>query len=151
MTRRQYNQKNGKIWDEDPDHPGHNLFDLLPSGKCFRSIMLWTTRTKNSSYPRALWEMITAKNKYHPWLLVFMLSVKLSLYVIYAFGGWDFKNTESFWDFLIIIIIVKLCYYCTLFYNFCFVLFVFCKKKPSHLEIQLLKWMLHKQHHDSEL
>ncbi|KAI4896265.1 hypothetical protein NFI96_020618, partial [Prochilodus magdalenae] len=40
---------------KDPSHPGHHLFDLLPSGKRFRSIMSRTNRLRNRSYPRAVW------------------------------------------------------------------------------------------------
>ncbi len=41
---------------KDPFHPGH-LFELLPSGKCFRSIKSRTNRLKNSFYPSTIREL----------------------------------------------------------------------------------------------
>ncbi|XP_029922302.1 NLR family CARD domain-containing protein 3-like [Myripristis murdjan] len=38
---------------KDTFHPGHNLFELLPSGRRYRSIKARTNRLKNSSYPTA--------------------------------------------------------------------------------------------------
>ena len=38
----------------DPSHPGHHLFELLPSGRPFRTIKAKTNRLKNSFYPRAV-------------------------------------------------------------------------------------------------
>ncbi len=38
----------------DPSHPGHHLFELLPSGRHFRTIKAKTNRLKNSFYPRAV-------------------------------------------------------------------------------------------------
>ncbi len=34
----------------DPSHPGHNLFALLPSGRCYRSLFTRTSRHKNSFF-----------------------------------------------------------------------------------------------------
>jgi len=47
---------------KDPFHPGHHLFDLLPSGRRFRSIKSRTNRLTNSFYPRAIRELNTAKH-----------------------------------------------------------------------------------------
>uniref|UniRef100_A0A669CKQ3 Reverse transcriptase domain-containing protein n=1 Tax=Oreochromis niloticus TaxID=8128 RepID=A0A669CKQ3_ORENI len=38
----------------DPSHPGHSLFDLLPSGRRLRSIRTRTSRHKNSFFPSAV-------------------------------------------------------------------------------------------------
>uniref|UniRef100_A0A3B1J4C9 Reverse transcriptase domain-containing protein n=1 Tax=Astyanax mexicanus TaxID=7994 RepID=A0A3B1J4C9_ASTMX len=38
----------------DPTHPSHKLFSLLPSGRRYRSIRSSTTRFCNSSYPQAI-------------------------------------------------------------------------------------------------
>ena len=38
----------------DSSHPGHNLFELLPSGRRYRAIRSKTNRLKNSFYPRAV-------------------------------------------------------------------------------------------------
>lgn len=35
----------------DPSHPGHRLFDLLPSGRRYRSLQTRTTRHRNSFFP----------------------------------------------------------------------------------------------------
>ncbi len=39
---------------KDSYHPAHNLFELLPSGKRYRSIKTRTTRFMNSFYPKAM-------------------------------------------------------------------------------------------------
>lgn len=39
---------------KDPSHPGNYLFELLPSGRQFRSIKSRTNRLKDSFYPRAM-------------------------------------------------------------------------------------------------
>ena len=38
----------------DPQHPAYHLFQLMPSGKRYRSIRARTTRFKNSFYPQAV-------------------------------------------------------------------------------------------------
>uniref|UniRef100_A0A670JPL4 Reverse transcriptase domain-containing protein n=1 Tax=Podarcis muralis TaxID=64176 RepID=A0A670JPL4_PODMU len=38
----------------DPTHPAHNFFELLPSGRRYRTMKTRTTRLLNSFYPRAL-------------------------------------------------------------------------------------------------
>ena len=38
----------------DSSHPGHNLFELLPSGRRYRAIRSKTNRLKNCFYPRAV-------------------------------------------------------------------------------------------------
>ncbi len=44
---------------KDPFHPGHHLFELLPSGKRFRSIKSRTNRLKNRFYPSTIRELNT--------------------------------------------------------------------------------------------
>ncbi|KAK3528547.1 hypothetical protein QTP70_002798 [Hemibagrus guttatus] len=39
---------------DDPTHPSHTLFTLLPSGKRYRSIRALTTRLCNSFFPQAI-------------------------------------------------------------------------------------------------
>ena len=39
---------------KDSSHPGHKLFELLPSGKRFRSLKTRTNRLQNSFYPTAI-------------------------------------------------------------------------------------------------
>ncbi|KAK3558743.1 hypothetical protein QTP86_028030 [Hemibagrus guttatus] len=39
----------------DPSHPGHILFDLLPSGRRYRAANTRTARHKNSFFPRAIY------------------------------------------------------------------------------------------------
>jgi hypothetical protein len=39
---------------EDPSHPAHELFELLPSGRRYRSIKTRTNRFKNSLFPSAI-------------------------------------------------------------------------------------------------
>ncbi len=43
---------------KDPTHPSHNLFQLLPSGRRYRSIKARSVRLLNSFSPR-LWELLT--------------------------------------------------------------------------------------------
>ncbi|KAJ8375448.1 hypothetical protein SKAU_G00060280 [Synaphobranchus kaupii] len=43
----------------DPSHPGHNLFQLLPSGRRYRALYAKTTRHKNSFFPQAVTLMNT--------------------------------------------------------------------------------------------
>ena len=48
----------------DPSHPGHNLFQLLPSGRRYRSLHTKTTWHRNSFFPLAVtlmnsWQIIT--------------------------------------------------------------------------------------------
>src|SRR4029434_507697 len=38
----------------DPSHPGHKLFNLLPSGRRYRSLFAKTSRHKNSFFPLAV-------------------------------------------------------------------------------------------------
>ncbi len=38
---------------KDSNHPGNRLFILLPSGKCFRSMMAKTERLRRSFFPQA--------------------------------------------------------------------------------------------------
>ncbi|KAI2650804.1 putative RNA-directed DNA polymerase from transposon BS [Labeo rohita] len=45
---------------QDPSHPGHNLFALLPSGRRYRSLNTKTSRHKNSFFPNA----ISSLNRY---------------------------------------------------------------------------------------
>ncbi|XP_008301756.1 homeodomain-interacting protein kinase 1-like, partial [Stegastes partitus] len=37
----------------DPSHPGHHLFDLLPSGRRFRSLSTRTSQNRSSFFPQA--------------------------------------------------------------------------------------------------
>ncbi len=39
---------------KDPYHPAYNLFELLPSGKRYRSAKTHTTRFMHSFYPKAI-------------------------------------------------------------------------------------------------
>ena len=39
---------------KDSSHPGHHLFDLLPSGRRYRSLRQRTSRFGDSFYPRAV-------------------------------------------------------------------------------------------------
>ncbi|KAK3570810.1 hypothetical protein QTP86_027632, partial [Hemibagrus guttatus] len=39
----------------DPSHPGHVLFDLLPSGRCYRAATTRIARHKNSFFPQAIY------------------------------------------------------------------------------------------------
>ncbi|KAF7643578.1 hypothetical protein LDENG_00237040 [Lucifuga dentata] len=39
---------------KDCSHPGHHLFDLLPSGRCYRSLKSQTNRLKHSFFPTAI-------------------------------------------------------------------------------------------------
>ncbi len=43
----------------DPSHPAHFLFELLPSGRCYRALSTRTTRHRNSFFPQAIHLMIT--------------------------------------------------------------------------------------------
>ncbi len=48
----------GKI-TMDPSHPAHSLFELLPSGRCYRALSTRTTRHRNSFFPQAIHLMNT--------------------------------------------------------------------------------------------
>uniref|UniRef100_A0A3P9IGT3 Reverse transcriptase domain-containing protein n=1 Tax=Oryzias latipes TaxID=8090 RepID=A0A3P9IGT3_ORYLA len=48
---------------KDTSHPGHSLFELLPSGRRFRSIKTRTDRFKKSFYPVAITTLNAVKNK----------------------------------------------------------------------------------------
>ncbi|KAF7648432.1 hypothetical protein LDENG_00156930 [Lucifuga dentata] len=52
--------RKAKIILRDTSHPGHSLFELLPSGRCYRTLRARTNRLKNSFYARA----ITALNAF---------------------------------------------------------------------------------------
>ncbi len=43
----------------DPSHPAHSLFELLPSGQCYRALSTRTTRHRNSFFPQAIHLMNT--------------------------------------------------------------------------------------------
>ena len=45
---------------KDPSHPGHSLFELLPSGRRFRTLKTRTNRLKNSFYAKAITSLNTA-------------------------------------------------------------------------------------------
>uniref|UniRef100_A0A8C7XV90 Reverse transcriptase domain-containing protein n=1 Tax=Oryzias sinensis TaxID=183150 RepID=A0A8C7XV90_9TELE len=45
----------------DPSHPGHSLFELLPSDRRYRTIKTRTNRLKNSFYPRVIVALNAAK------------------------------------------------------------------------------------------
>ncbi|KAF7644409.1 hypothetical protein LDENG_00222340, partial [Lucifuga dentata] len=47
---------------KDPTHPGHSLFELLPSARRFRTLKLRTYRLKNSFYPKAINALNTSWN-----------------------------------------------------------------------------------------
>ena len=49
--------KKAKCILRDTSHPGHSLFELLPSGRRFRSIKTRTNRLKNSFYAAAITEL----------------------------------------------------------------------------------------------
>ncbi len=38
----------------DPSHPAHSLFELLPSGRCYRARSTRTTRHRNSCFPQSI-------------------------------------------------------------------------------------------------
>ncbi len=42
-----------------PSHPAHSLFELLPSGRCYRALSTRTTRHRNSFFPQAIHLMNT--------------------------------------------------------------------------------------------
>ena len=44
----------------DPTHPGHHHFQLLPSGRRYRTVQSHPTRQKNSFFPQAVKLMIMA-------------------------------------------------------------------------------------------
>ena len=46
----------------DSTHPGYHLFELLPSGRRFRTIKAKTDRLRNSFYPRAIIALNNAQN-----------------------------------------------------------------------------------------
>ncbi len=50
---------------EDPTHPSHSLFQLLPSGRRYRSIRARSARLLNSFFPR-LWEPWTHITSHAP-------------------------------------------------------------------------------------
>ncbi len=43
----------------DPSHPAHSLFELLPSGRCYRALSTRTTRHRNSFFPQEIHLMNT--------------------------------------------------------------------------------------------
>ncbi len=43
----------------DPSQPAHSLFELLPSGRCYRALSTRMTRHRNSFFPRAIHLMNT--------------------------------------------------------------------------------------------
>ena len=47
-------KKKASSISRDATHPGHCLFDLLPSGKRYRAIRTKTNRLRNSFFPRAV-------------------------------------------------------------------------------------------------
>ena len=49
---------------KDSSHPGHSLFELLPSGRRYRTLKTRTNRLKNSFYAKAITTLNTAT---HTW------------------------------------------------------------------------------------
>ncbi len=47
-------RKRAKKVTLDPSHPAHSLFELLPSGRRYRSLSTKTARHKNSLFPQAV-------------------------------------------------------------------------------------------------
>ncbi len=43
----------------DPSHLAHSIFELLPSGRCYRALSTRTTRHRNSFFPQAIHLMNT--------------------------------------------------------------------------------------------
>ena len=48
---------------KDTHHPGHSLFELLPSGRRYRSLNTRTNRLKHSFYPTAITTLNTGKTR----------------------------------------------------------------------------------------
>ncbi len=46
---------------KDPSHPGHSLFELLPSGRRYRVLKTLTNRLRNSFYAKAISVLNTVK------------------------------------------------------------------------------------------
>ncbi len=46
---------------KDPSHPGHSLFELLPSGRGYRVLKTRTNRLRNSFYAKAVSVLNTVK------------------------------------------------------------------------------------------
>ncbi|KAI2645561.1 RNA-directed DNA polymerase from mobile element jockey [Labeo rohita] len=53
-------KKAGKI-TLDPSHPAHSLFELLPSGRCYRALSTRMARHRNSFFPQAIHLMNTSQ------------------------------------------------------------------------------------------
>lgn len=62
---------------KDSYHPAHNLFELLPSGKCYRSIITRTTRFMNSFYPKSITILNTERKINSRHVLQYILDTSL--------------------------------------------------------------------------
>ena len=54
----------------NPSHPGHKLFEVLPSGRRLRSIRTKTSRHKTSFFPAAVGLINKARDPHLTWTLI---------------------------------------------------------------------------------
>ncbi len=77
---------------KDPYHPAYNLFELLPSGKRYRSVKTRTTRFINSFYPKAI-TILNTELKIHSWHAIIMCNyiehrALISLSMVENYDDW---------------------------------------------------------------
>ncbi len=58
----------------DSSHPAHHILELLPSGRCFRSIKTRTSRLRDSFFP---WAIRTLNNPTINYLFIYLFMVVL--------------------------------------------------------------------------
>ncbi len=99
---------------KDSSHPDHRLFNLLPSGRCFRSLRTKTSRLRNSLFPTAVSLLNSArwspshttthssplpitKSVYIFFKKTFLLNLVLALYCLYIQNNeWIHLHTEYY-------------------------------------------------------
>ncbi len=94
----------------DPSHPAHSLFELLPSGRCYRALSTRTTRHRNSFFPQAIHLMNTwHKHGTHNTIIHYLFT------------------THTYYFFFISILHISDLYtHNCLYYILCFCYFVHC-------------------------
>ncbi len=130
-------RKRAKKVTLDPSHPAHSLFELLPSGRRYRSRSTKTARHKNSFFPQAVSHLThntpryctSVNNSSNLHLYIGHMHIHSSVYGHFSFCIFIFFITivilnyclfSSLLVFFITLIICCLCLHCCLFVLYCF-------------------------------
>ncbi len=84
----------------DPSHPAHSLFELLPSGRCYRALSTRTTRHRNSFFPQAIhlmntWQLLWYTHYVYTYALIHLTHI-LSLHFNYTWYTCTYKTVHCY-------------------------------------------------------